>query len=86
VFPATYERWAELGMPSGSRSISVGKKGTFNAGSLLPGDYLIAAVGLDAAIDVRDLAFFRRLAPIATRVSLAAGEKKTVDVTLGQIR
>ena len=53
---------------------------------LVAGDYLIAAVNPDTISDIRDRAFYDALARIATRFSLADGEKKALDLTVSALR
>ena len=87
VFPADFQAWVERG-GSGRRmrNVSVGKSGAFRFGSMPPGDYVIAAIGMDAAADPRDLAFYRRVAAAGQRFHLGDGEKRTISLSLGQIK
>jgi hypothetical protein len=87
VFPGNYATWLERGtMGRRSRSTTVGGSGAFIISGLAVGDYLAAAVNPDTISDVRDRAFYDALARIATRFSLADGEKKILDLTVGAIR
>jgi hypothetical protein len=87
VFPGNYATLLERGtMGRRSRSTTVGGSGAFIISGLAAGDYLAAAVNPETISDIRDRAFYDALARIATRFSLADGEKKTLDLTVGAIR
>jgi hypothetical protein len=87
VFPANYRDWIDQGMSSRrQRTANAGKGGAFTMTGLPPGDYLIAAVSFEALASPRDPKAFEALARIASRVTLTAGETKSIDLTVGQIR
>jgi hypothetical protein len=80
LVPSDYRDW--IGTSDG-RAIRTAPivKGAYTIGGLLAGDYLMAAIdGLDMP-DARDVAFFDAIARVATHVTLADGEKKTIDLT-----
>jgi hypothetical protein len=61
--------------------------GVYNAARLPPGDYLVAAVPDDAMRGDRDQAFYDAIARVATPVTVAEGETKTLDLKVtGKIR
>ncbi len=77
VFPFDYRTWIDNGMPARVVVTSMGP--TFNL-RMSGGDYLAVAV-LDAEPNDRnDPEFIERVARLATRVSLADGETRTLDL------
>ena len=57
--------------------------GAFAFSPLPAGDYLLAAIDDVEAGEWFDPAFLQRLSPAATRIAVAPGERKTVDVRVG---
>ena len=87
IFPTNYRDWIDHGMSTRrQRTATVGKGGTFTLSGLPAGDYLAAAVNSDAIDNQRDPKTFDALARIASHFALTAGEKKTIDLTVVQIR
>jgi hypothetical protein len=87
IFPSNYRDWIDHGMSTRrQRTATVGKSGAFTLSGLPPGDYLAAAVNSDAIDNQRDPKTFDALARIASHVALTAGEKKSIDLTVVQIR
>jgi hypothetical protein len=87
AFPAELAAWMDRGM--NTRRMRVGgvtKTGTFSLSNLAPGEYLIAAVPADAVGDARDGKWLQALARVATRFTLAAHEKKSLDLSVSQPR
>jgi hypothetical protein len=78
VFPADKSRWIP-----GTKRIGVARPGTdgqYSIGGLPAGDYLLAALTDVESGEWNDRAFLDMLAPVAAKVSLAAGEKKRFDL------
>ena len=82
LITADYRSWLAAG-GGGTRAQMtsvVQQNGNYAFGRLLPGDYLLAAVPDEALVTERDAAFYDALARVATRVTVAEGEKKTLDL------
>ncbi len=87
VFPATVQSWIDAGMPARvSRIVRPAKTGAFSSAGLPPGEYCIAAIPDARSTDWQEAATLSKLAALASRISLADGEKKTVDLRVQQIR
>jgi hypothetical protein len=87
VFPSNYRDWIDHGMSARrQRTASVGKGGNFTVSGLPPGDYLAAAVNPEAIDSPRDPKTFDALARVASHFALTLGEKKSIDLTVVQIR
>jgi len=87
VFPADYQAWIEEGMHARRiRTTAAQSTGSYLVTGLAAGDYLAAAVSADVYVDTRSPATIAALARIATRVSVADGDKKTLALTVGQLR
>jgi hypothetical protein len=87
VFPTDYKTWLANGMSQRvMRQVNPGTAGSWGAGGLPSGDYLAAALDAADVGDVQDSAWFDALARVATHLSLAEGEKKTVDLTIVRIK
>ena len=87
IFPSNYRDWIDHGMSTRrQRTATVGKSGNFTLSGLPPGDYLAAAVNPEAIDNPRDPKTFDALARIASHFALTAGEKKSIDLTVVQIR
>jgi len=80
LFPADYR--ARIANADGRRfrNAVVSKTGTYTFVGLSAGDYLVAALDGDEIPDNRDTPFFDALARVATRVSIAEGERKTQEL------
>ena len=86
IFPADIEEWIEAGMSARrTASIPVPPGGAFSMRVALPGDYLAIAVPAETAPDL-DRELIKRVLPSAVRVSLAAGESKSLSLTLTRVR
>jgi protocatechuate 3,4-dioxygenase beta subunit len=82
VFPFDYGTWIASGMSGRrTRSTRTAKSGAFALGSLPPGAYLIVAVTDEPDRDLQDGRYYTALAGLATRLSIAEGEKHTSDLT-----
>ena len=87
VFPANLAGWIERGMNTRlMRSAGVARQGTFALANLAPGDYVIAAVSADDVRDPRDGRWLQALARVATPFTLKPHEKKTLDLTVSQVK
>jgi hypothetical protein len=87
IFPANYESWIERGMIGRRfRSLGTGTTGTFRVANLPPGDYLVAAIDFERGASVRDETMIQKLAAMATRVTIADGDKRVVNLSAGRIR
>ena len=87
VFPADVQAWTDAGMsPRRSRTTGTSTTGDFRLPGLPPGEYLVLAVDAEVAIDLQDAQFVAAAARVATRVTLGEGEKKSVSLTVTQIR
>ncbi len=81
VFPTDRRLWTD---PSAAfrryRSSAVSRAGIFNVNGLPAGDYYIAIVSDAQSVDWQQSARFDALSKTATKVTLAEGEKKVVEV------
>jgi hypothetical protein len=83
VFPADTTLWREGIFPPATRRVRMlpaMSGGTFDLSGLPPGAYYLAAVATRFVGDWQDPAFLDRLTPGATRITLGAGETKTVPL------
>lgn len=83
LFPADVGRWIDEGMLARDvQTISVGADGRYRSQNLTAGQYAIAAVPAETAIDIRDAEWFTALARVATRVSVETGQNQTQALTV----
>ncbi len=81
VFPADHIRYLEQGMSATrARSAPASSRGSYEVQGLLPGDYLAAAVPASALTRWPDRAAVEAIAPFATRVTIARGERPQLDL------
>ena len=87
VFPAEREAWMNFGEVS-RRFVSsrVSPAGRWRALSLPPGQYAVAAIDEAATVHWRDPRMLDAIMRVADRFTLAAGEKKTLDLQAKVIR
>jgi hypothetical protein len=86
IFPADVDAWIATGMSARrTASAQVSAGGAFSLRVLLPGDYVVVAVPPEIAPDL-DRELIKRVLPSAARVSLLAGESKTLSLTLARIK
>jgi hypothetical protein len=82
IFPADYERAVADG--ANTRVVRLARPspqtGAFQLMSVVPGDYLIVATPDAALASWQDATVIRGLAPLATRVTVAPGEKKQLNL------
>ena len=81
AFPANRRNFADAGVPPHRpREARVSGSGVFRIDGLPPGDYIFVAVDDADAENWQDEARLAKLAPLGTRVTLAAGEPRTIDL------
>jgi hypothetical protein len=81
IFPADTTLWREGIVNSRRvRSAHATSAGTFEFLGLPPGDYYLAAVSLHLMVEWQDPAFLERLIRVATKVTVADGDEKTVSL------
>jgi hypothetical protein len=87
LFPADFRTWIDAGMNArGTRTATATKTGSYTMAGLVPGDYFIAALDdADLARRDQDLAFFDALSRVATRISIALGDKRTEDLSIVKV-
>jgi hypothetical protein len=87
LFPANERRWPLASVQTKTFvTARTTKTGAFVLRDLVPGDYFVAAIADDDTTAWPDEAFLRRMAPLATRQILAAGDRPTVALRSGVIR
>jgi hypothetical protein len=87
VCPANVDAWIAGGMSARrSRTATANATGAYRIADLPPGDYIVVAVARDRAPDFQNPAIIRGLASGASRVTLAVGDRKSQNVTLGRSR
>jgi hypothetical protein len=87
IFPMNYQQWMDNGMPSRvMRTARTSKAGTYTVSSLPIGDYLVAAISDELQGDWQDPQMLLQVARVAARLTMAEGEKKTLDLRISQIR
>jgi hypothetical protein len=86
IFPADFQSWIASGMPSSrARLVDADKNGTFDADGLVGGDYAVAAIDANTAVDLQNPADIEALARIATRITLGDGDQKTLSLSIGRL-
>lgn len=86
LFPADYREWISSGMGTRrARRVDVSPTGAFELHSLLPGQYLAAAVTADSAVDLQDPADIEALVSVATPVSIT-GTRASLSLTVTRLR
>jgi hypothetical protein len=76
VFPVEDQLWSNFGFsPARVKAVQTTNAGRYTFQSLPAGDYLIVAVDGEHINGWKDPAFLKRAAPLATRISLAWGDK-----------
>jgi Carboxypeptidase regulatory-like domain len=87
AFPADVQSWIAGGMSvRRSRTTMTSTTGNYRIAGLPPGEYLVAALNPDVLVELQDLQLVNSLARTATRVTLAAGDKRTLPLTVITIR
>jgi hypothetical protein len=83
IFPADYRTWIQNGMlPQAARVIAASQAGTYSVPDIRPGAYLVAAIGDASLATWQQAATIEALAPLATRVTLAHGDDKQLDLKM----
>jgi hypothetical protein len=86
AFPVDYRAWLSAGMsPRRLATAATSASGAYQLRVGAPGDYLVVAVPPDVAPTI-DPDFMTRFASSATRVTIAAGESKTLPLTVSRAR
>ena len=81
VFSAETQSWKREGLnPRRAKSTRVTKAGAFALGALPAGQYYVLALASESAGDWRDPALLEKATALATRVTIADGEKKVIDL------
>lgn len=79
IFPAESASWSDYGTnPRRLRSIRVDKDGSYRAVGIPAGDYLVVAIADEATSDWQDPKTLQALARVATAVTLAEGEARSL--------
>jgi hypothetical protein len=86
VFPAAWQQWIDSGMPRRRMWQTSSTTGAYDLNFMRPGDYLVAAVPDGAFSDGSDPVFIAAVARVGTRFTLGAGEQRTLDLTLVEVR
>jgi len=87
LFPADVQAWIANGMIQRAfRTAATEADGAFSLPNLIPGDYLAAAIPADAPHNLQDSRTIAQLSRLATAVSLAEGDRKSVALTPVTIR
>jgi hypothetical protein len=74
LFPASADKWIDDGMLERvTWQGRVGADGSFTFRNVRPGQFLLAALPAETAIDLQDPAFVRRIAAMATPVTIRLG-------------
>ena len=83
AFTTNVQTWNEQGAsPRRLKSTRANARGEFGISSVPPGDYYVVAVPEEQAADWRDPKALEALARLATQVTIAEGEHKTIDLRL----
>ena len=87
VFPQQTALWTDHGpTPRRFRPARVASDGMYRLANLPADDYLVIALSSTVPPDWQDPKFLQKIAPLATHVTLADGEKKSQDVETRQVR
>jgi hypothetical protein len=87
LLPADVRAWLANGMNRRVfRAVAAGDDGAFSLPDLLPGDYLLAAVPADAAVNLHDPQAIQQLARMATAVTVSEGDRRSVSLTVVTVR
>jgi protocatechuate 3,4-dioxygenase beta subunit len=77
LFPAFVDKWIDDGMLERvTWQGRVGADGSFTFRNVRPGQFLLAALPAETAIDLQDPAFIRRIAAMATPVTIRRGANR----------
>lgn len=86
IFPTDYRTASTAGMSLRTpRTIPIGKTGQYAIGTMLAGDYYLAAIADTDTTGADDPSFYDALARVATRISLNDAEQKTLDLKIVKV-
>ena len=86
AYPADFKTWLASGMsPRRIATATTSASGAYQLRISIPGAYMVVAVPPEVTPEV-DPEFISRFASSATKVSIAAGESKTLPLTVSRIR
>jgi hypothetical protein len=81
MIPADTRAWIEAGMTTRhAQRVTPSQSGAYSVTGLLPGEYIIAAVDESTGPDLNDPRYVEALARAGTRVTIAAGDRKSMDL------
>jgi len=87
VFPADRARWVDYGAsPRRLAEAAIGRDGSFSLTGLPAGEYLVAAIHDDFLTDWRDPAFLAKVSTSAQRVTIGAGDQRSIGLVLERVR
>ena len=87
LFSVDHDAWvADPLNPRQPQIARASNEGVFTLDGVLPGDYYLAAVDDADVPDIADPDFFEALSKYAMRVTVAAGETRSQDLTVGRVR
>ena len=87
LFPTDPERWLHYGAaPRRTRSTRTSKYGEYSFTSVPAGDYYVVAVPDEQAADWQDPASLELMSRLATRLTIAEGDQKLVDLRTREAR
>jgi hypothetical protein len=87
VFPVEREQWTNYGLsPVRLKGTASTTSGSYRFQSLPAGDYYVVGVPPEQSTIWQDPAMLAKLVPLATRVSLAWGDKKTQNLIVVKIQ
>jgi len=87
AFTTNVQAWNEqAASPRRLKRTRANARGEFGISSVPPGDYYVSAVPEEQAADWPDPKALEALARVATQVTIAEGEHKTIDLRLKDVR
>jgi hypothetical protein len=87
MVPFDYRGWIANGTPRAMVSgATVTKDGAYQLSRVASGDYLVAALVVKGELPIRDTAFLEAVARAASHVTIAEGDRKTLDLRLLDIK
>ena len=86
LVPADVTAWIASGMPMlRTRLMPASRAGAYAMADLKPGDYLIAALDDSDVGELQDPRFAQAVARVATRITIAGGENRTLDLQIVKV-
>jgi protocatechuate 3,4-dioxygenase beta subunit len=86
VFPANHQLWKDVVNPRRARSVRTTKTGAYTLQGLPPGEYYVVAFSSASTREWQDPRFLEAAAPLATRVTILDGDKKSLDLRTTRLR